>query len=244
MIQVIKKSEQLNDIIFNGRFRANKPVFNGKSNVKPYSSLFYWSNGYIDEACEFGLHPHQGFEIMTFLLDGESEHYDTSSRVWTPLRAGDFQIIQSNSGIQHQERIKKNSRAFQIWFDPNYQEALTKAPSYVDYSGDLFQPIKMDGISTIEYVGGNSSAQVLTPQLSIKKLILEERTNIDIVLNSQMSYTFYVIKGSGTVDDQMVEQDDSIRMNDLQNVNIDFKGELFYIESPTKLAYAPIWNKM
>jgi redox-sensitive bicupin YhaK (pirin superfamily) len=82
--------------------------------VKPYSSLYYWSNGYVMEQCEFGLHPHKGFEIMTFLFEGTIEHYDTATKVWTPLNAGDFQIIQSNSGIQHQEKITKGSRAFQV----------------------------------------------------------------------------------------------------------------------------------
>jgi redox-sensitive bicupin YhaK (pirin superfamily) len=243
MIQVIKKSEQFNDLIFNGQFRVNKPVFNGKSNVQPYSNLFYWSNGYVDQACEFGLHPHQGFEIMTFLMEGKIEHYDTSSQVWTPLHAGDFQIIQSNSGIKHQERIAKNSRAFQIWFDPNYQEAITKSPSYVDYSGDQFLPKIVNGIQTITYLGEGSFAKALTPFLSIKKLILDHPTASRITLDKSMSYTFYVIKGSGTINNQFVEQDDSVRMMESQHLDIDFNGELFYIETPTVLDYLPIWNK-
>lgn len=128
MVRVIEKADQYNDVIFGGRFFANKPVFNGQSNILPYSCLFYWSNGYVIEDCEFGLHPHTGFEIMTFLFEGSLEHYDTATRVWTPLHAGDFQIIQSNSGIRHQERIKKGSRAFQIWFDPDFIKALNLPP--------------------------------------------------------------------------------------------------------------------
>lgn len=70
MVQVIKKVDQFNDVIFGGRFFANKPVFNGQTNTQPYSCLYYWSNGYVMEDYEFGLHPHQGFEIMTFLFEG------------------------------------------------------------------------------------------------------------------------------------------------------------------------------
>jgi len=50
---------------------------------------------------------------MTFIFEGTVEHYDTLTKVWTPLKAGDFQIIQSNSGIRHQEKLSKDSRAFQ-----------------------------------------------------------------------------------------------------------------------------------
>lgn len=133
MIQLLKKEDQYNRTIFNGNFLVNKPVVNGKKdNVKPYSSLFYWSHARAIDQCEFGLHPHEGFEIMTFILEGNVSHYDTATKIWTPLETGDFQVIQSNSGIQHQERITKGTRNFQIWFDPNFYEAVKKAPSYTD----------------------------------------------------------------------------------------------------------------
>lgn len=242
MIQIIKKSEQFNDVIFGGKFHANKPVFNGKSNVKPYSSLFYWSNGYVNENCEFGLHPHEGFEIMTFLFEGKIEHYDTATKVWTPLNAGDFQIIQSNSGIQHQEKVAKNSRAFQIWFDPNFYEAVKLTPSYIDYHGKDFQAKDEDGISTLTYIGKGSSAKALTPNLSIKKLNFNEPTKTTLMLNETMSYTFYVLNGKGFVENQNIEIDDAIKISNEDKLEIDFQGELFYIETPTTLEYKPVWT--
>ena len=241
MIQIIKKSEQFNDVIFGGRFHANKPVYNGQSNVKPYSSLFYWSNGYVNENCEFGLHPHEGFEIMTFLFEGTIEHYDTATKVWTPLNAGDFQIIQSNSGIQHQEKISKGARAFQIWFDPKFQEAVKLTPSYIDYHSKDFLPKIENGIKTLTYIGNGSSAKALTPNLTIKKLTFEKRTKSEIALNEKMSYTFYVLSGSGLVDNQTIENDDAIRISNTNKLQVDFQGELFYIETLTTLDYRPIW---
>lgn len=241
MIQIIKKSDQFNDVIFGGRFHANKPVFNGKSNVKPYSSLYYWSNGYVNENCEFGLHPHEGFEIMTFLFEGTIEHYDTATKVWTPLNEGDFQIIQSNSGIQHQEKVAKNSRAFQIWFDPNFYEAVKLTPSYIDYHSKDFQPKEIDGIKTVNYIGKDSSVKALTPNLTVKKLIFDKQTKTNISLNQNMSYTFYVLNGQGLADNQAIEKDDAIRISDATKFPLDFQGELFYIETPTKLEYKQVW---
>jgi len=242
MIQVIKKSEQFNDVIFGGKFFANKPVYNNQSNVKPYSSLYYWSNGYVMEQCEFGLHPHKGFEIMTFLFEGTIEHYDTATKVWTPLNAGDFQIIQSNSGIQHQEKITKGSRAFQVWFDPNFHEAVKLAPSYIDYHGKDFQSKTVDGISSLTYIGEDSHANSFTPGLTIKKLTFDKNTKKEIPLNESMSYTFYVLNGKGFADNQTIEKDDAMRISNTQNLPLDFQGELFYIETPTALEYKPIWT--
>ena len=241
MIQGIKKSDQYNDVIFGGRFFANKPVFNVKSNIQPYSCLYYWSNAYVNADCEFGLHPHQGFEIMAFLFEGSIEHYDTATKIWTPLNAGDFQIIQSNSGISHQERIKKGSRAFQIWFDPNFENVLDLPPSYVDYHGEDFHPKKLNGYDELTYVGEGSLANTLTTKITIRKLLFENHRNLSLTLNEQMSYTFYVLNGKGKIGGNEVEKDDAIRIKDIGEITLDFIGEIFYIETPSKLPYETVW---
>lgn len=242
MIQIIKKSEQFNDVIFDGRFHANKPVFYGKKTVKPFSSLYYWSHGYVSEPCEFGLHPHEGFEIMTFLWEGRIEHYDTATKVWTPLEAGDFQIIQSNSGIQHQEKVHKNSRAFQIWFDPNFYKAIELKPSYVDYSSQDFSPKNEAGILTTTYIGEESKALALTPNLTIKKMTFADNKQMKITLKPEMSYVFYVLKGNGTIENQSIEIDDSVRISNTKELDIHFQGDLFYIELPTLMEYKAVWG--
>ena len=242
MIQIQKKAEQFNTTIFNGNFLVNKPVASGtKATVKPYSNLFYWSHAIAIDDCEFGLHPHEGFEIMTFILEGNVTHFDTATKVWTPLTSGDFQVIQSNSGIQHQERIAKGTRSFQIWFDPNFYEAIKQKPSYVDYHSKDFEPSLENEMLTTTYVGGQSKAFVMTPHLTIKKLSFNETTKTALPLDENSSYTFYVLEGSGLINSQKIERDDAIRVSNTNNFDIDFKGELFYIQTPTVLDYKQVW---
>ena len=244
MIQIQKKTEQFNTTIFNGRFVVNKPVANGLSKtVAPYSNLFYWSHAIALEDCEFELHPHEGFEIITFILDGQVTHFDTASKVWTPLVTGDFQVIQSNRGIQHQERIAKGTSSFQIWFDPNFYEAIKQNPAYVDYYSKDFETIIENEIKTITYIGGHSKGIVMTPHLTIKKLTFDNQTKTSLQLDSNFSYTFYVLSGSGLADNQQIAKDDAIRLSSTQQLDIDFLGELFYIQTPTQLAYKPVWTK-
>jgi redox-sensitive bicupin YhaK (pirin superfamily) len=195
----------------------------------------------IDD-CEFGLHPHQGFEIMTFVLEGKVTHYDTATKVWTPLQTGDFQVIQSNKGIAHQERIAKGTRSFQIWFDPNFHEAIKEKPAYIDYYSQDFLPQIENGIETITYVGEQSKAFVMTPHLTIKKLTFNEQTKISLPLEVGSSYTFYVLSGNGMVNRQQIEKNDAIRISDTSNLEIDFTGELFYIQTATEFDYKSIWT--
>ncbi len=243
MIQIQKKSEQFNTTIFNGRFVVNKPVASGFSKaVAPYSNLFYWSHAIALEDCEFGLHPHEGFEIMTFILDGKVTHFDTASKVWTPLETGDFQVIQSNKGIKHQERIAKGTSSFQIWFDPDFQEAIKLNPAYIDYHSKDFEMIIENGIKTTTYVGGHSKAYVITPQLTIKKLTFDSQTKTSLELNENSNYTFYVLNGSGLADGKKIDKDDAIRILDTRQLDIEFTGELFYIQTPAKIDYKPVWT--
>jgi quercetin 2,3-dioxygenase len=242
MIQILKKSDQFNTTIFNGNFIVNKPVASGtKQAVKPYSSLFYWSHAVAIEDCEFGLHPHEGFEIMTFILEGNVTHYDTATKVWTPLHTGDFQVIQSNAGIQHQERIAKGTRSFQIWFDPNFYEAIKQNPAYVDYHSKDFETKTENSIKTITYIGKESKAFAMTPNLIIKKLIFDNQTRTSLQLDEDSSYTFYVLNGTGLANKLFIERDDAIRIANTNALEIDFKGELFYIQTLTQLDYKPVW---
>jgi len=245
MIQVIKKSDQFNTTIFNGKFIVNKPVAGGaRLNVQPYSNLFYWSHAVAIGDCEFGLHPHEGFEIMTFILDGNISHYDTQTRVWTPLQAGDFQVIQSNSGIQHQERISKGTRSFQIWFDPNFYKVLDKKPSYVDYHQNQLPHKEDNGIGIIEYIGGSSTAFAMTEGLAIKKMSFHAGSTYTMKLEKESTYNFYMLNGKAKLDNHKLIDNDFAKVEQSGKIEIAFDtaGELFVIQTPTEFSYKPVWK--
>jgi redox-sensitive bicupin YhaK (pirin superfamily) len=122
---------------------------------------------------------------MTFILDKQVTHFDTASKVRTPLETGEFQVIQFNTGIQHQERISKGiSSSFQIWFDPNFQEAVKQNP-YVDYHTNDFETVIENEIETVTYVGGHSKAFAMTPHLKIKKITFNNQKKTHLVSLTQ-----------------------------------------------------------
>ncbi len=122
--------------------------------LKPYSTIFYWAHAWSDTGGMIGEHPHQGFEIMSYVLRGAIEHYDSMHKGWKRLNAGDVQIIRAGSGITHAEKILPGAAMFQIWFDPDVSKTLSHKASYNDYPSELFPVYKDQDSSTKVILGG------------------------------------------------------------------------------------------
>lgn len=244
MIEKISKSQQFRQSIFNNQFHTNKPVKYGAANhVAPYSNIFYWSMGFATNDVEFGLHPHEGFEIFSFLIEGKIEHYDTETKVWTPLQSGDFQVIEANSGVYHSERIKKGSRAFQIWFDPNFENAMRKAATYQDHKSEDFSPfLDENNIQTIQYIGGEKGVKAATEGLNIKRIKFDGARTI--TLQSTSKYGFYLLEGEATINSIELQKDDVMIISEEHTIDVSMtkNSEFFIIETPLKPSYKTIWN--
>lgn len=146
----IKTKEQQHSVsIFGGRLLENKPL----SGDRLYSNLIYWANVEAVDKGTFPMHPHEGIEILTLIFKGGLEHFDTATEKWTPLPADAVQHIQAGSGLQHSEKYIKGSRAFQIWFNPDFSKSLKKEPNYKDYQADSFKWVKENEIEVKHYVG-------------------------------------------------------------------------------------------
>lgn len=245
MIHLLRKQDQQQAVIFGGNFHTNKPVASGaKAAVAPYSNLFYWSHAVATADVAFGLHPHEGFEIMTFVLEGENIHYDTETQTWTPLTTGDFQVIQAGTGLQHAEKIKAGTRSFQIWFDPNFQHSLRKQPAYTDYHTDQLQPVSENGLLTTYYIGGNSPARADTEGLTIRKLTIPAHTRHSIPIDPEANHAFYVLRGSPILADVALTENDMLRVvgESVVTVATETDTDLFLIENPVVVPYKLAWN--
>ncbi len=82
-------------------------------------------------------HPHRGFETVTYLLEGENEHEDSSGHRGV-LRAGDVQWMTAGRGVVHSEMPSARMReqggrthGFQIWVNLPAKDKMI-APRYQD----------------------------------------------------------------------------------------------------------------
>jgi len=78
----------------------------------------------------FGAHPHQNMEIITYIVDGELSHRDSTGREAT-IKPDDVQRMSAGTGVVHSEYNNSNApvHLLQIWIMP---EADGLPPSYED----------------------------------------------------------------------------------------------------------------
>lgn len=106
-----------------------------------------------DEAADyiggFPPHPHRGFETVTYMLEGQMRHKDSSGNEGV-IRSGDVQWMTAGSGIIHSEMPEQSEGrlwGFQLWTNlpsnqkmrsPRYQEiTAANIPELSDSSGTL-----------------------------------------------------------------------------------------------------------
>ena len=235
----LKKEQQQIEKLFNEAFTENKPIaFPNRNGTSAYANLFYWAHLVAHETAEFPLHPHEGFEIMTFVLKGSVEHYDTASKVYTPLNAGDVQAIQAGSGVSHSERITKGTELFQIWFDPDFAKTMSQAATYKDYPNASFNLKTRDGVKELSYVGEYGPINSITKGLEIKKLSFSA-TTLTEELDTKATYSFYLLEGTMSINGDVLDKDDFYLINDVDSVTYEVSehAELFVIKSHTTVNY-------
>lgn len=236
--KIIRRAEQADGQFNGGAVLEKRPVFYQQAQTFPYSNLFYWAHAWSEKGSTIGLHPHQGFEILSFVLKGEIEHYDTKNKTWLKLKAGDVQIIRSGNGISHAEKLLPGSSIFQIWFDPNLEKSITKPATYNDYFSDTFPVVKENGFTTKIFKGENAPVQMDAEGISIKQMNIEEG-NHTIKLSHESVYSIFVIAGAIEIDGNLLDKEDFIRVEETNEIVADAKAEsiLFIIESPAKPSY-------
>lgn len=245
-LRIISKSQQAIGAFNGGQIIENKPIGFPQEGgfVRPYSNLFYWAkaHGVVDST--IGLHPHQGFEIITFVLKGNIRHFDSQLNDWKPLTAGDVQIIRAGNGIEHAEHLEKDSEIFQIWFDPNLNKTLQQEASYNDYQLDSFPKVETPYGTRRQLIGGEAPLTLDSPGLLVERYNFESAGELTIPEGKIMS--LYVLEGSGTIGEKSVEQDDFIigdSSGTLQVEPHDGGMDLFAIYSLAELDYRTYWER-
>ena len=236
MLEIISKKSQAYGEFNNGEIIENKPIGFPKDGgkLKAYSNMFYWAYAKANFDSTIGLHPHKGFEIITYVIDGEIKHYDTLIKKWISLKKGDVQIIQAGSGISHSEFLKKNSSIFQIWLDPNIYTSINNKPKYKDYQASSFK--FYDNKKTI--LGEKSQLKVQSEGVEIFELIINNNENLQ--LNRLKYYSIYIIEGLLKINRMEVKSDDFIKIYNENNISITLKekSRLFIVVSPIQLSYS------
>jgi quercetin 2,3-dioxygenase len=239
-IHIVKKAHQGSGQFNGGEILENKPISFPREGgeLKPYSNLFYWAHAWSDNGSTIGLHPHQGFEIMSFVTEGSIEHYDTAHKEWRRLDKGATQIIRSGNGISHSEKINAGGHMFQIWFDPNLNESIQRPASYDDYPDEVFPVQEENGIRTKTYRGKDSPLQMESAGVEIVEKFMRTG-DFSLSLDPKKMHSIYVVNGSADIDGQIIVQDDFMIVKEqaMLDLKITEDAQFFIISSLEKLPY-------
>lgn len=152
-ITVYPVSQQARGAFDGGKITETKPIGFPRegSAVRRVGPLFYWAWAASTGPAVIGLHPHEGFEIVSYVLRGEIGHKDTLGNNRT-VGQGGIQVMQTASGVSHEEHMlgANGAEFFQIWYEPNIRETLQKSAVYADFEAANI-PTTTDPATGIEH---------------------------------------------------------------------------------------------
>ena len=240
-VNIYTRQDQASGNFNYGEILEKKPIGfpqdGGK--LKPYSNLFYWAHAWTpNNKSTIGLHPHQGFEICSFILKGNINHFDTKQNKWIPLSKGDVQIIRSGNGISHAEEIDDNSEIFQIWFDPDLSQSLKKEASYDDYRLSDFKIFREENVTKKIIKGDGSPLQMESEGVSINEYVFSGGLH-SLKINNGFIHSIFILDGNLKYDKNYLSKGTFLCIK--EELTFDFRAKeelkIFEIISPLKPKY-------
>ena len=172
---------------------------------------------YIEPDEGFPMHPHKGFEIVSYMLEGGMDHED-SLGVENTAREGEAMRITTGGGIRHSEFPAGGAgcNGLQLWVNlPREQKDVD--PSYEDASVDELPTESHGGATVTTVVGEGSPLDLHTPM-----------EYLDAAIDGGWSWTvpeervgfLFGVSGEGTVDGDDFGQGDILPVTEARTVDL------------------------
>lgn len=195
--------------------------------IRPLSDTYYYTSPYIlmDYAApkEFtpskqkrgvGSHPHRGFETVTFAIQGEVEHKDSTGGGGI-IKEGDIQWMTAAKGIIHNEFFSEsfNERGgifemVQLWVNLPKKDKMSPA-GYQEVKHENMPIIQKDDLSIKviagEYEAVKGPSKSFTP-MNILDISAKKETEILFTSKDGWTLTVLVLTGKVTADDKVGEK--------------------------------------
>jgi len=163
-------------------------------------------------------HPHRGFETVTYMLEGESEHKDSHGHHGV-IRSGDVQWMTAGAGVIHSEmpsqqfqRTGGRMDGFQLWVNLPRRDKMMK-PRYQELPADSIPTAQGDGF-TVRVIAGESHGASAVIDTRTPILYLHVKLDANASFEQRLPEDFnafaYVIRGKVIVDGRTIANDHAI----------------------------------
>lgn len=191
----------------------------------------------------FPVHPHRGFETVTFVLKGFIDHSDSSGAA-ARYGKGDVQWMSAGSGLQHSEMfplLNKNKEntleLFQIWLNLPADKKLVKPAFKMLWGETILSPVFFDKNqrkTQVDIVAGkideveapkpvpDSWAYNTKNEIAIWQILMDENATWEIPVSRQkVNRSLYFFEGESIhVNDEKISINHVVEMDSSQKVII------------------------
>jgi redox-sensitive bicupin YhaK (pirin superfamily) len=176
---------------------------------------------YIEPDDGFPTHPHRGFEIVSYMLEGGMEHEDSTGATHTAY-PGDAMRITTGGGIEHSEMPADGAgcNGLQLWVNlPSGKKEVE--PDYEDADAAELPTHEVDGATITTVVGEGSPLSLHT-----------EMTYHDVRVDGEWTWTtpeswsgfLFGVEGEGTVAGEAFGKGDVLPATEAGGVTVEGEG--------------------
>jgi redox-sensitive bicupin YhaK (pirin superfamily) len=181
-----------------------------------------------------GAHPHRGIATLTYLLNGEAEHFDSRGH-HAKVNSGGAQWMKAGNGIVHDETVNPDSKTndglihgFQFWINlPSSIKAET--PHYLPFPAEDIPKIELSHKSgwIKIIVGEYENLKSIIPNYSkqfLYHLHLEPGKQFSLETEKGMEYAAFLPSNKAMINGTFFEENEFIEF-DRENGTIDIQNE-------------------
>lgn len=158
----------------------------------------------------FGTHGHRDMEIITWVLDGELEHRDSTGGGGV-LRHGDVQVMSAGRGIRHSEFNPSAQQAvhfLQIWIQPDRQGI---EPAYAQ--AHVPAEARTGAWAVLAAGGGRPAAVAIAADAAVLCASLEPGRRLSHDLATGRHAWLHVARGDVVADGQPLSAGDGLALS-------------------------------
>jgi quercetin 2,3-dioxygenase len=158
----------------------------------------------------FGAHPHRDMEIITYIVDGELSHRDSTGRE-SKIKQDEVQRMSAGTGVVHNEYNNSDTpvHLLQIWILP---EADGLKPSYEDRTFPRAE--KVDRLRLIASHDGREDSTRINQDASVYASLLSSGKSVNLPLQSGRHAWVQLVTGELDVNGTRLKKGDGAAISE------------------------------
>lgn len=183
-----------------------------------WSALRVFNDDVVSPHAGFDLHPHRDMEIITYVIEGELTHQDSTGNKGV-IRPGEVQVMSAGKGILHSERNESDEKVhlLQLWVMPRQRGSRPRWAQRQftrdERLGKLLKVVSPDESAKNGELSIDQDATIYVSSLKAGQRVVHESAA------NRHAYLF-VIDGKVTVNGTTIAEGDQGRIADEEKLEI------------------------